>query len=181
MPEPISTAVCARARARAVAINLALVGGYALAFAAARVLARSVHGVPGHSAALWLPVLIAARGRLGWPGSAGAVGGAGSALMMPLGGAGHDIAGILVACAAIESPAVALAGWRGPLVLVICGMAANLAKLVVRVTPVLALGLPAKVMLHSPTLVIALHLAFGAIGGVIGWLAVGRARAGATR
>lgn len=181
MLEPGGSAAGALARGRSVAVNLALVGGFALAFAAARVLARQVHGLPGHSAAFWLPVLIAARGRLGWPGSTLAVGAGGNLLMIPVGTGSHEVVGIAVACAAIESVAVALGEWRRLLVLMAGGVVANIAKLLVHVTPVLALGLPAKVMLHSPAVVIALHIAFGAVGGVIGWLAVGRGRSDAPR
>ena len=181
MLEPAGAAARALARRRSIAVNLALVGGFALALAGARVLARQIHGLPGHSAVFWLPVLIAARGRLGWRGSALAVGAGGSLLMTPAGGVAREVAGIAVACAAIESVAVALGGWRRLVVLVGCGVVANLAKLVVRVTPALALGLPANVARHSPVTVIALHVSFGAVGGVIGWLALRRDRSEATR
>jgi hypothetical protein len=142
-------------------------------FWVAKGLGERVSGVPGHAAALWVPVLIAAQCAVGRPGSAAlvALGGAWLAALpgpSPLSLAGHVAGGAVLS----------LLGTRRPSLLpaLLFGAAAAAAKFGVRWLPVATLGLPANFLVVGSPTALLLHLAFGAFGGFLGWVVCRRLR-----
>jgi hypothetical protein len=156
--------------------DVAKLGLFCALFWLAKVAGERVSGVPGHSVALWIPVLMAAQTSIGRPGAAAlvAMGGAWLAAFpgpSPLSLAGHVAGGAALSLL-----------WRGQPTLpraLFAGAVAAVAKFGVRWLPVATLGLPAKFLAVGELNALLLHLGFGLLGGALGWLLCRRMRGGA--
>ena len=133
----------------------------------------AIKGVPGHSLALWLPVLVLARARVPRPGSAFLVAGMGGLLVKFPHFHGVALWGFGAAAIVLE---LLLPGERARDsawgMLVVAGLVAGLAKWGVRFLPgLLLLGLEGKSHLLAPGVTLAMHLGFGLMGGLLGGIA----------
>jgi hypothetical protein len=140
---------------------------FCLLFWAAKGLGERISGVPGHAVALWIPVLMAAQCVIGRPGAAALVAMAGAWLAAlpgpsPLSLAGHVAGGVVLSLMGTGRPTLPRA---------LCfGVLAAAVKFGSRWLPVVTLGLPAHFLVVGSTTAFLLHLAFGALGGFLGWL-----------
>jgi hypothetical protein len=153
--------------AEATRVDAARLLGFCLLFWAAKGLGERVSGVPGHAVALWIPVLMAAQVGVGRPGVAAlvALGGswlAGLPVPSPLSLAGHVSGGVVLALLGGRRPSLRLA--------IGFGMLAAAVKFGTRWLPVATLGMPAHFLAIGSMPTLLSHLAFGALGGALGWL-----------
>lgn len=156
--------------------ELAILGLLAALVALSKALLRMPLHVPGHSGLTWMAILLVSRALVRRPG-AGTLVGLVSGLLAVMIVGGRE--GLLVwvkylAPGMIMDLGALLSGERlhHPLVGIIVGAAANVAKLTASLIISLLLGIPAGYIALGLGLAATTHLVFGAIGGWLGALVV---------
>jgi hypothetical protein len=144
-----------------------------LAMLAKAFLRTPIH-VPGHSGLLWISLLVVGRGLVDKPGAGLVLGGVAGAVatFLGMGRAGpfewtkYFVAGVLLEIMVLVLPGPLTALWKAALV----GAVAHLGKLAAMLLVSLALQLPAGFIVLGLGVSTTTHVAFGALGGVIGAL-----------
>jgi len=164
------------------ATELAALLGFSVAVAVTADFAKTHMGLPGHSAVIWMPVLLlAGYRRPGMTAGASLVGGGmASALgvMRP-----HELAALMISAAVVEAFGLSMSGrWRAPM-LIAAGICGNLGKLAMKVVTSGLMGLPLNKMALPFMPTFAIYVAAGLIAGFIalgiifGWDRLRRERA----
>lgn len=137
-------------------------------------LLRMPIGVPGHAGVLWIGALVVGKAVVRKPGAAtvmGLVGGALVALIQPsdaglfFGAAKYVLPGLV-----LDALFPLLGRFDRLLPAIVAGGAAHAAKVAVDLARGLAAGLPTQVLFAGLSLELVAHVAFGALGGLLGAL-----------
>jgi len=150
-----------------------------LVFWASKLGGKLFEGIPGHAGAFWIPALFLARAvvpRAGASTLTALLGG--SLVCLPtgnsLGLAAYVAAGLVLDALALNTERLRWLPWA-----LAGGVACSLAKFSFHNLPAAALGVPAHFLTWGLLPVTGLHLLFGLVGGLIGWLLLRRfSRAG---
>jgi len=131
--------------------------------------------VPGHAGVLWIAALVIGRGVVRRPGSAtlmALIGGLLVAMMQPSdSGMLFTVAKYVIPGAVLDGLVPLLGGRLDRVVpAVVAGAAAHASKVVVDLAQGLIAGVPTGVLAVDLTAGTALHIAFGALGGLLGAL-----------
>lgn len=146
----------------------------AFLFWASKGAGKLIEGVPGHAGAFWIPVLFLARGRVRRPGATTLTALLGAACgSFPRGGGMGALAPYVAAGLVLDM----LAGpgdrlRRLPFAL-LAGALCHLTKFAFHNLPAALLGLSPHFLTLGLLPVAGLHLLFGGIGGLGGWLLLG--------
>jgi hypothetical protein len=143
----------------------------ALLFWGSKGAGKLIAGVPGHAGAFWIPPLFLAQGRVHRPGAATVTALLGAVCWgFPSGGGVGTLAPYVAAGLVLD----ALAGQGDRLrwlpVALLAGALCHLAKFVFHNVPAALLGLSPHFLTLGLLPVAGLHLLFGVIGGLGGWL-----------
>jgi hypothetical protein len=131
---------------------------------------KMLQGIPGHAAAFWIPALFLARAAVPRPGAGTLTALLGGMLWSlpepnPLGWAGYVAAGVTLD---LLAPHTERLRWL-PYAL-LGGVACSLAKFCFHNLPAAVVGVDAHFLSWGLMPVAGLHLLFGLVGGLIGWL-----------
>ena len=156
----------ARADAHVMATELAALLGFSLAVAVTAGYIRTPMALPGHSAVIWMPVLLlAGYRRPGMTAGASLVGGglaAGLGVMRP-----HELAALMISASVVEAFGLSMSGrWRAPMILA-AGICGNLGKLGMKVLVSAPMGLPLNKVALPVLPTFAIYAASGLIAGFI--------------
>jgi ABC-type thiamin/hydroxymethylpyrimidine transport system permease subunit len=129
----------------------------------------------GHAGVLWIAALVIGRGVVRRPGAAtfmALIGGLLVAMMQPSdGGFFFTVAKYLAAGIVLDALTPLLGGRLDRLVpAIVAGAAAHAGKVAVDLVQGIAAGVPGSVLALGLTADLALHIAFGALGGLLGAL-----------
>jgi hypothetical protein len=148
----------------------------ALLFWGSKGAAKLIDGVPGHAGAFWIPPLILAHGRVRRPGAAALTALLGAACWSLPGGDGGALAPYVAAGLVLDALAGQGERLRRLPVALLAGGLCHLAKFLFHNVPALLLGLSPHFLTWGLLPVAGLHLLFGVIGGLGGWLLLGTNR-----
>jgi len=156
----------ARADAHVIATELAALLGFSLAVTVTAGLIKTHMGLPGHSAAIWMPVLLLAGFRRpGMTAGAALVGGGLGAAMGAI--RPHELASLMIAASIVEAFGLSTATrWRAPLFL-LAGIGGNLGKLALKFLTAGVAGLPLNKMQLPLLPTFAIYAAAGLVAGFI--------------
>ncbi len=156
----------ATTEAPVLARELAALLGFSLAVTVTAGFIKTHMGLPGHSAVIWLPVLLLAGFRR--PGMTAGAALAGGGLGAALGAIRpHELASLMVAASVVEAFGLSTATrWRAPLFLA-AGILANLGKLALKFLTLGIAGLPLNRMGYPLLPTLAIYSAAGLIAGFI--------------
>ncbi len=146
-------------------------------FDGGKLLGKLAKGIPGHSVAFWLPALFIARGMVNRPGAATMTALLGSALWcLPKGDGFFDIASFVAAGLTLDALMEKPERLRSLLFALAVGALAGLVKFGFHLIPALILAETMHSLRLGAYTVGALHFAFGALGGGLGWAALRKLR-----
>jgi len=154
---------------RALTRDLAALLGFSAALAVAVGAIKTPLHMPGHSAVIWMPILVLAgcQRRRGMAVGSALVGGGVAALW---GGVGVvEFAGLLASGAAVEACGLGRSARARGLWMLLAGMLAHLGKLGIKVLVVGVAGLPLNRSGLPLVPTLAQYAAFGLIGGAVAW------------
>lgn len=131
--------------------------------------------VSGHAGVLWIAALVIGRGAVRWPGAAtlmALIGGILVAMMQPSDGGFFFTVAKYLAAGILLDVLTPLLGGRLDRFLpaIVAGAAAHAGKVAVDLLQGVAAGVPGSVLAFGLTADLALHIAFGALGGLLGAL-----------
>jgi hypothetical protein len=162
------------ARSGFAAADIAVMALVAAMIVVGKSLLRMPVSVPGHAGVLWIAALVIGRGVVRRPGAAtlmAFVGGLLVALIQPSdAGLVFGVAKYVLPGLVLDLLVPVLGRLDRVLPAVVAGAAAHAAKLAVDVVQGLVAGLPTTVLVAGLTLDSIFHIAFGALGGLLGAL-----------
>ena len=137
-------------------------------------LLRMPISVPGHAGVLWIGALVVVKAVVRKPGAAtvmGLVGGALVALIQPSdAGLFFGVAKYVLPGLVLDALFPLLGRFDRLLPAIVAGATAHVAKVTLDLAQGLVTGLPTHVLLAGLTLDLVAHVAFGALGGLLGAL-----------
>jgi ABC-type thiamin/hydroxymethylpyrimidine transport system permease subunit len=136
--------------------------------------------VPGHSGIVWMALLVVARAIVDRPGAAALTGLLSALVAVFLGvgdkGALDTFLSYLAAGVAVDAVLSLRGGVRRARSCVVAGAVGNLAKLAVKLSLEIWIGIPTGFALVGRLYPLLTHLLLGAAGGYLGWVVVGALR-----
>jgi len=169
MSQDTSLATTDRIKLQDFAREAAALLGFSLALAVTAGVIKTPMGVPGHSAVLWIPVLVLAGCRR-LPGFAVATAVCGGAMAAGLGGfRAMEFAGVLASAAVIEAFGLGRSDRPRGLLILAAAALGHVAKLLTKILALLVAGMPLNRAGLPLVPTLALYASFGIIGGLIGW------------
>jgi hypothetical protein len=143
----------------------------ALLFWASKGAGKLIDGVPGHAGAFWIPPLFLAHGLVRRPGAVTLTALLGAACWgFPKGGGMGALAPYVAAGLVLDTLAGQTERLRWLPIALLAGALCHLAKFVFHNVPTVLLGLSPHFLTLGLAPVAGLHIGFGVIGGLGGWL-----------
>ena len=156
--------------------ELLLLATIAALIVAATVALKLPLKLPGHSGLLWMALLVVARRIVPKPGAAAATGLLSGAVAAFLGtgdkGALDTFASYAAAGIGVDAVLTLAGSAAGAWGHALAGMAGNLAKLAVKVALEVWVGIPTGFVLVGRLYPTIVHIVFGLLGGLLGFLVV---------
>ena len=163
------SATISKSGIRGMAGEAAALLGFSVALAVTAGLVKTPMGVPGHSAVLWVPVLVLAGCRR-LPGFVVATAICGGAMATGMGGFGAmKFAGVLASAGVIEAFGLGRRKCPGGVLMLVAGGLGHAAKLCVKLLALGVAGMPLNRAGLPIVPTLGLYVSFGIIGGLVAW------------